>query len=133
MSTYNALNHTEQGGAHTVIGGAISYPNIETKDANFTVTREDSGKTFVIDAADVVATLPATEEGLVFTFYVAAVSAVTGFSVSPQAADKFIKGAKADDADLVNTQATEAIGDNVTVMGDGADGWLVLKTEGTWA
>jgi hypothetical protein len=132
MSTYNALNHNEQGGAHTVIGGAISYPNIETKDANFTVTREDSGKTFVIDAADVVATLPATEAGLIFTFYVKTLSATTGCAISPQAADKFIKGAKADDADLVNTAATDAVGDNVTVMGDGVDGWLVLNTVGTW-
>jgi hypothetical protein len=133
MSTYNALNHIEQGGAHTVIGGAISYPNIETKDANFTVTREDSGKTFIIDAADVVATLPATEAGLVFTFYVKTLGGSTGCSISPQAADKFISGSKADDEDLVNSAASDAVGDNVTVMGDGTDGWLVLNTVGTWA
>jgi hypothetical protein len=133
MSTYNALNHSEQGGAHTVIGGAISYPNIETKDANFTVTREDSGKTFIIDAADVVATLPATEAGLIFRFYTKTVSVSTGFSVSPQAADKFIKGTKADGEDLVDSAGTDIVGDHVTVMGDGVDGWLVLDIDGTWA
>jgi hypothetical protein len=44
-----------------------------------------------------------------------------------------VSGAKADDADLVNTQATEAIGDNVTVYGDGIDGWFIMNQRGTWA
>lgn len=131
--SYTTENYMTDGGDMMVIGGGVQYPNIETKAEDFTLTPEDSGKTFIAGAADLVATLPPTAPGLIYTFVVGAVSAVTGFSVSPQATDKFIRGAKADDADLVNTQATEAVGDSVTIMGDGNDGWLVLNTEGTWA
>lgn len=131
--SYTTDNYMTDGGDTLVIGGSYQLPNIETVTEDFTLTEADSGKTFIINATDLVATLPATQAGLVFTFYVATASAVTGFSISPQAADKFILGAKADDEDLVNTAASDAPGNSVIVMGDGANGWLVLNAEGTWA
>lgn len=101
--------------------------------AAITLTEADSGKVFVSDTAEAVYTLPATAAGLTFTFVVGVVSVTTGLSVSPQAADKIVIGAKADDADLVNTQATEVVGDTVTLVGNGTTGWVVTSMRGTWA
>lgn len=132
MTYYEGDNHAESPDSW-VVGGSICYPNMVTLTENTTLTPEDSGKVIRLNAADLVVTLPSTQEGLVYTFVVTATSSTTGASISPQAADKFVSGAKADDADLVNTQATEAIGDNVTVYGDGIDGWFIMNQRGTWA
>lgn len=108
---------------------------IVTKTASFTVTEADSGKVFICNAADLVATLPSTAEGLVFTFVTKVASAGVGTSVSPAAADK-IMGAgvtAADNKDLINSGASDVVGDSVTIVGDGLDGWFVLSTTGTWA
>lgn len=105
------------------------------KTASFTLTANDSGKHFILDAVDLVATLPATAAGLNFTFTVKTISDTTGASLSPVAADK-IMGAgvtAADDKDLINTAATDAIGDTITLLGDGVDGWIVINKLGTWA
>ena len=101
--------------------------------AAVTVTAADSGKVFVSDTAETVWQLPATAAGLTFTFVVGVASVTTGASVSPAAADKILIGAKADNVDLVNTQATEVVGDTVTVVGNGTTGWLVTSMRGTWA
>jgi len=108
---------------------------VETKTASFTLSALDSGKLFIVDAADLVATLPATEKGVFFTFLVKTLSATTGFSLSPQAADQIIGGGitPADNKDLINSAATDAVGDLVTVMGDGDAGWYIVEKVGTWA
>jgi len=66
---------------------------------------------------------------------VGATSTSTGLSVSPAAADQIIGNGftPADDKDAINTQATEVIGDSVTLVGDGASGWYVVNVGGTWA
>ena len=38
-----------------------------------------------------------------------------------------------DDKGLINTGATDAEGDTVTIVGDGADGWYITSILGTWA
>jgi len=101
--------------------------------AAITVTADQSGTTFVSDTAEAVYTLPATQAGLVYTFVTGVVSVTTGLSVSPNASDKILTAGKADNADLVNTQATEAVGDLVTLVGDGVDGWILQSAQGTWA
>lgn len=101
--------------------------------AAVTVTAADSGKTFVSNAVDAVYQLPATSAGLTYTFVAGVLSATTGLSVSPAAVDKIITAAKADNADFINTAATDVVGDSVTIIGDGVDGWLVVATRGTWA
>ena len=100
---------------------------------NRTVTADESGAVVIVTAADKVITLPATQAGLTYTITLGngGLSSGTGLSVSPNASDKI--NAKADDADLVNTGATDAVGDSVTVVGDGADGWVVVSQTGTWA
>lgn len=56
-------------------------------------------------------------------------------NVSPAAADK-ISGlalTPADNKDLINTKATAKVGDEVTLLADGTDGYTVVSVKGTWA
>jgi hypothetical protein len=103
----------------------------ETKTEAFTPAYSDSGKTFFLGAADIVVTLPATLAGLKYRFVVTVPSAATGAVLSPVSVDKILGLAL--DTDLTNTGATDAIGDLITLLGDGADGWIILEREGTWA
>lgn len=113
-------------------GGSVNWkPPAEVLTANKTLTADDSGKEFVINAADVVVTLPATALGLRYTFTVQTLSTTTGFSVSPNASDSINGGT--DDKDLINSAATDAVGDSVTVLGDGSVGWFTTGKIGTWA
>lgn len=104
-------------------------------DATLTLTEADNHKTIFAAVADLVVTLPATFVGGHFTFIVKTLSTVTGLSISPVAADA-IHGAgltSVDDGDLVNTAATDAEGDSVTIVADGVDGWFIESINGTWA
>ena len=96
-----------------------------------TLTAADSGKVFRVNVADCVFNLPATEEGLFFHFIVDTVSATTGCSLSPVAADNINGGT--DNKDLINTAATDVRGDAVTLIGDGSEGWLTMSMHGIWA
>lgn len=96
-----------------------------------TLTAADSGTIYRVNVADCVFTLPATAEGLQFTFVVDTVSATTGCSLSPNAADNINGGT--DDKDLINTAATDVKGDSVTLVGDGSEGWLSTYMHGIWA
>ena len=96
-----------------------------------TLTSEDHGKVFRVNVADCVFTLPSTEAGLVFHFVVDTLSATTGCSLSPAAADNINGGT--DNKDLINTAATDAVGDSVTLVADGSEGWLALGMHGIWA
>lgn len=101
------------------------------------VAAKDSGKVFIIGAADLVATLPSTAAGLRYTFIVsaAALSTGTGFSVSPAAADKIMGNGftSADNKDAINSGGGDREGDLIEVTGDGADGWYITRLLGTWA
>lgn len=115
-------------------GGAVVSPMI-SKSASFTVLATESGATYLCEAVDLVATLPATSKGLKYTFIVHTVSVTTGLSLSPPAADAIMGNGltSVDDKDLINTAATDAEGDSVTIEGDGADGWWITAINGTWA
>lgn len=110
-------------------------PGVVSVSADTTLTAADTGKLYVASAVDLVMTLPATQDHLVFTFVVSTVSATTGLSISPVAADR-IQGkgiTAADDKDIINTAATDAVGDLIQVVGDGSDGWWITNLLGTWA
>lgn len=106
--------------------------------ASVTLTAADSGKVFTNSAADVVYTLPAADastKGCFYKFVTLTVSGGTGVSISPAAADK-IQGTgltAADNKDLINSGATDAVGDAVTLVCDGVDGYIVTEIIGTWA
>lgn len=105
--------------------------------ANTTLTEADSGKVVIINAAaPKVMSLPATAAGLTFTFtHQVATTSGGGHAISPVAAD-LIRGnglTPADDKDLICTQGASRIGDSVTLVGDGVDGWYITAITGTWA
>lgn len=113
---------------------------VESKAASFSVTADDSDKVFLIAAADLVATLPAagaTAKGTRLRFIVeaAALSAGTGFSISPAAADAIAGGGTTavDDKDLINSGVSDADGDTVQLVCDGVRGWYITDKIGTWA
>ena len=109
---------------------------VVAKSANFTVTADDVGTLFQITGADVTAYLPATAYGLWYEFIVTSLSTSYGFGISPVAADQVIGGGLTpqDDKDVINTAATDAVGDRLLVVADqGGVGWMIAEKVGTWA
>jgi len=56
-------------------------------------------------------------------------------TVSPNSADQIAGNAftAADDKDALNTKATARVGDEMVVVGDGTNGWIVGRVKGIWA
>lgn len=123
-----------------VSGHSPQAADYEAVGANKTLTAADSGKVFETSAADIVFTLPdatvAGMKGVTFTIVNGVLSAGTGLSLSPQAGDQ-IRGkgiaTPADNKDMINTGATDALGDAVTVVCDGSTGYVAVNVVGTWA
>lgn len=117
--------------AFTSGGAKDTRPLVAVSATPLTLTAADSGKIFQIKVADCVVNLPATEDGLDYTFVVTTVSATTGCSISPVAADSINEGT--DNKDYINTAATDAVGDAIRVRGNGGTGWLTTEMHGIWA
>lgn len=138
-TTVSGAATVASGGSLTFASGSKQVSQVQTKATNYTVLASESGATFIASAADVVFTLPATAAGLVYRFINGSVSAGTGLSVSPNASDKIMGSCDgvaftaADDKDAINTGATDVLGDSITLIGDGADGWYILASTGVWA
>jgi len=87
---------------------------------------------------DAVFTLPAASaatKGVWYEFECGALSTGTGLSISPAAADH-IRGnglTSVDNKDLINTGATDRLGDSVDLYCDGVDGWVISGIVGTFA
>ena len=107
-----------------------------TKSADYTVTAGDSGATIIVTGVDKVMTLPATAAGLRYRFVLAAagLSAGTGLSISPNAADKIMGNGftSADDKDAILAGSGDREGDSIMLEGDGVDGWYIVSVVGTW-
>lgn len=101
------------------------------------LTAAQSGQRFV-GAVDAVLTLPAAAAGTAgvwYEFECGALSSGTGLSISPAVADH-IRGnglTAVDNKDLINTGATDRLGDSVRIYCDGVDGWVIESVIGTWA
>lgn len=106
------------------------------KSADYTVTAADSGAIIVVTGVDKTMTLPATAAGMWFTFVLASagLSAGTGLSISPNAADKIMGNGftSADDKDAVLAGSGDREGDSISLIGDGVDGWYITGVTGTW-
>jgi hypothetical protein len=114
--------------------GVVNSRKVRTVTASLTLTKEDTGTVIVADSTtSIVVSLPATEAGLEYTICVKQLTTAGGHAFSPVAADKILFGSKADDADFVCSAASDAVGDTVTLIGDGVDGWAVVSSKGTWA
>ncbi len=126
-----ATLETENGAIVDHQAGTIFTPHRVSLTENTVLTAAQSGTIFTVDAADIIATLPATVDGLVYTFEVRTVGSETGFSVSPNPSDN-IAGAT-DNKDYINTQGTDVRGDCLTLVGNGSTGWDVVSKGGIWA
>jgi len=105
--------------------------------ASQTLTPEQSGQRFV-GVVDAVFSLPAadaTTKGVWYEFEAGALSAGVGLSISPAAADH-IRGnglTSVDNKDLINSGASDRLGDSARIYCDGVDGWVIEAVVGTWA
>jgi hypothetical protein len=124
-----------------ILGTACEISGIRRKvnlaAATQSLTAANSGERFV-GAVDAVFTLPAAgaaTKGVWYEFECGALSTGTGLSISPAAADH-IRGnglTSVDNKDLINSGATDRLGDMVRLYCDGADGWVIEAIIGTWA
>lgn len=114
----------------------IPIKGVKTVTADTTLTREDAGKIIVVDAATkVTCTLPATRRGYTYHFLFKTLSTGQGHAISPQAADTiFFKGAGtfADNKDMEQDETADAVGDHVTLVGDGNNGYYAISVGGTF-
>ncbi len=135
--SYMPKIYREHGGDKMVFaaGSTTLLKPVITKGVNYSVLAADSGAIFYTTAADLVFSLPSTAAGLIYTFINGVDGVAAGLSVSPVTVDKITGRGIAtplDNKDIVNTGATDAIGDMVTLIGDGVDGWYVINQNGTW-
>jgi hypothetical protein len=113
---------------------------------NKTLDDTQCGVVQVVKTDAITITLPATVVGYNYTIKNGGVKATgtpTGaaadgsaiVTVSPNANDKIagLGFTATDNKDIINTKATSKIGDEVTLIGDGANGWMVNKCVGVWA
>lgn len=132
---------------------AVETENVVTLTDNYTVKVEESGTIFMIGTDEKTITLPATVKGLKYTVINIGAAGNNIVTISPAAADKIQgnlsssvgKNADAttadglvdictgtDGGDLVNTKTSANVGDRVTLVGDGADGWWIVEGVGIW-
>jgi len=100
-----------------------------------TLDAQDVGKVMCMDADAKTFTVPATVAGLEFILCNIAADGTALLSVSPNASDKLMGAdvAGVDDKDYQNIKATQNRWDWMRIVGDGADGFFVTDTNGTWA
>lgn len=119
---------------------------VEPITANKTLTREDSGKTFLIATDALVITLPSTFAGLEYTFINDGAAGNNIITISPQAADgiagtitlaaSVVTRVGTVDTDLVNTKGTSTKGNSVKLVGTGIAGtgaYYIASSTGIWA
>jgi hypothetical protein len=118
------------------------FVNVTT---NKTLAAADAGIVQNVTVDGVVITLPATADGLSFTIRnggdnpagtpAGAVSDGSALvTVSPAAADQIIGNGftPADDKDAINTKVTSNVGDEITLIGGDANGWVLTQVKGIW-
>lgn len=114
---------------------------------NKTLDLAGSGIVQNVTTDAITVTLPATTAGAFFVIRNGGAAITSGgpagatsdasvlVTVAPNASDK-IQGnsfTAADNKAALNTKATAKIGDEIRIVGDGTDGWLMSYVKGTWA
>ena len=104
--------------------------------ADKTLAAADIGVVQNVTATGKVITLPATVVGYVFIIRNGGQGSTDQgitINVSPNAADKIAGNGftATDDKDAINTLGKP--GAEIALIGDGANGWMVLYATGTWA
>lgn len=127
------------------LGNGINYESIDTAK---TLALADNGVTQNIIADAITITLPATGAAGLYYFKIrnggvpasSSVGAGTGsdatclVTVAPNASDKIsgLNFTPADNKAALNTKATAKVGDFITLLSDGVDGWTVVESRGIW-
>lgn len=115
-------------------------------DSNKTLADTDCGLVQNVIADSVVITLPSTVVGYNFTVRNGGVKSANGptgavsdgtalVTIAPASLDKIAGNAftATDAKQALNTKATSHVGDEMQLVGDGVNGWMVTKVIGTWA
>jgi len=122
---------TDSAGNRVTADGAGFLERVETITADKTLTVEDSGKTFLLDAIGEVITLPSLASGLSFKFKVIAATATSDWTIV--SATNVIEGyadvnyatIPAVNENTISLVSTKAIaGDEVSLICDGTS-WHV--------
>lgn len=119
---------------------------VETITASQSLTAGDSGKTFLVGTDALTITLPATVEGVEYTFINSGADGNNIITISPAAADgiagtitlaaSVVQLDGTVNKDAINTKATALKGDSIKIVGTGVTGtcaWLVVSSTGIWA
>lgn len=115
-----------------VLGASVAARTLTGADDGITVIANNS-------AATVTVTLPkASTVGVgyrarVYTGVLPGAGA--GTTITPNAADNFVGGGltKTAGQTLVNSAASDALGDQIEVVSDGVTKWFITAKTGTWA
>jgi len=115
-------------------------------DTSKTLAITDCGVVQDIIADGITITLPATVVGYSYTIRNAGKPKTGGpagsgddgsilVTIAPNASDLIAGGTwtAADNTAILNTKATAKVGDELQIVGDGANGWMVTKMVGIWA
>jgi hypothetical protein len=114
---------------------AVVHPVLTASAA---ASPEIRDQVFISGAADLVVSLPkatASTVGHRVTLITSSLSVTTGFSLSPKSTDT-INGTgitAAADKDIINTGATDAVGDQLCVICTAPAVWWIEGKIGTWA
>lgn len=114
----------------------VPLNGIEIVTASKAITYADHGKIFIANSATSVnLELPATKAGIVYTLVVGELTTSEGHGFDPISVDKIIgNGVTPADGTIIQcTAATDRLGDSLTIVGDGVDGWYIIGVTGTWA
>lgn len=112
----------------------INGDTVEKNAAYTVVITDDCGVQFTAWVTGFVFTLPSIASGNNFTFINTGDDGTNALTISPAAADGIsMKGASADDTDVINTLATSKRGDFIKLASfDGSDHWQVVDVKGIW-
>ena len=116
---------------------------VETITTSLSLVAADSGKIFLIATDGLTITLPATVEGLRYTFVSTGADGNNIIRLSPNASDgifgtvtlaaSVVQMAGTADTDFLLTKGSALLGDSCTLVGDGDQGWAIVASTGIWA
>jgi len=113
---------------------SVHKRQVEAVTGNKTLDDGDCGVVQNV-TADATITLPATVVGYTYTIRNGGNGSTDGtitINVSPNSADKIAGNGftAADNKDAINTDGRP--GDEITLVGDGVNGWMIQSVQGTW-
>ena len=116
---------------------------VETITTSLSLVAADSGKTFLIATDGLTITLPATVEGLRYTFVSTGADGNNIIRLSPNASDgifgtvtlaaSVVQMAGTADTDFLLTKGSALLGDSCHLIGDGDQGYAIQNSTGIWA